>query len=325
MVPLTSVIFHADNPSDAMEIQFSKPSMKYKSGQWLFLQVPEVSKHQWHPFTITSCPEDKYISVHIRQVGDFTKDLAAVLGITSDNLDDKGADANGVYEIAMQNGMKMPQLKIDGPYGAPAEDVFDSEIAVLVGTGIGVTPWASILKSIWHRRNDPRLKKKMRLRRVEFIWVCRDTSSFEWFQHLLMSLERQTNGQSKDFLRIHTYLTQKLDLDTAQNIVLNSVGTEIDPLTNLRTGTRFGRPDFHRFFGDMRDGIADQTYITGMDGHLRADVGVYFCGPSAAARGIKKACNDVSTEDIKFSFWKEQSVPPDPIIAMSNTDLCNSF
>lgn len=35
------------HPSGAMEIRFKKPSMKYKSGQWLFLQVPEVSQFQW--------------------------------------------------------------------------------------------------------------------------------------------------------------------------------------------------------------------------------------------------------------------------------------
>jgi NAD(P)H-flavin reductase len=33
----------------------------------------------------------------------------------------------------------MPKIKVDGPFGAPAEDVFKSEVAVLVGAGIGVT------------------------------------------------------------------------------------------------------------------------------------------------------------------------------------------
>jgi hypothetical protein len=290
-------------PPGAMEIQFRKPSFKYKSGQWLFLQVPAISAFQWHPFTITSCPSDPYVSVHIRQVGDFTKQLAEVLGVTSD---EKYAhlDPMGVYEVAMQNGARMPQLKIDGPYGAPAEDVFDNEIAVLIGTGIGVTPWASILKNIWHKRNNPG-RTPMRLRRVEFIWVCRDMSSFEWFQALLASLERQQNGEGGDFLRIHTYLTQKLDIDTAQNIVLNSVGTAVDPLTQLRTGTQFGRPDFPKLFTAMRDGIMDQTYISGLEGSLRSTVGVYFCGPSVAARDIKRACKKVTTPEVAFNFWKE--------------------
>lgn len=148
----------------------------------------------------------------------------------------------------------------------------------------------------------------MRLRRVEFIWVCRDISSFEWFQTLLSSLERQGGAKSTDFLRIHTYLTQRLDVDTAQNIVLNSVGMEVDPLTQLRTGTQYGRPDFPKLFATMRDGIIDQSYIAGMEGTLRTNVGVYFCGPSVAARAIRKACDAASTPDVNFGFWKEQSV-----------------
>lgn len=288
-----------------MEIQFKKPSMKYKSGQWLFIQVPDVSGFQWHPFTITSCPSDPYISVHVRQVGDFTKQLAEVLGINNQRKT-LALDPMGVYDLAVQNGQRMPKLKVDGPYGAPAEDVFDNELVVLIGTGIGVTPWASVLKNIWHKRNNAaRGGTPMRLRRVEFIWVCRDMSSFEWFQNLLKSLERQQNGEHGNFLQIHTYLTQKLDLDTAQNIVLNSVGNEVDPLTQLRTGTQFGRPDFPRLFAGMRDGIKNQSYIGGLEGRLKTNVGVYFCGPSVAARDIKKACKKVSTDEVKFGFWKE--------------------
>src|SRR5947209_20389172 len=70
----------ANMTSDAMEIQFTKPSMKYKPGQWLFLNVPSVSRQQWHPFTITSCPYDPYISVHVRQVGDFTRAFGDAVG-----------------------------------------------------------------------------------------------------------------------------------------------------------------------------------------------------------------------------------------------------
>jgi len=37
------------HPSGAMELRFKKDSMKYKAGQWLFLNCPEVSRYQWHP------------------------------------------------------------------------------------------------------------------------------------------------------------------------------------------------------------------------------------------------------------------------------------
>ena len=302
---ITKVIKH---PYDAMEIQFRKPSMKYRAGQWLFIQVPAVSSQQWHPFTITSCPFDPYISIHVRQVGDFTRALGDALGCgPSQAKEYDGLDPNGMYEIA-PTGQELPQIKIDGPYGAPAEDVFDNEVAVLIGTGIGVTPWASVLKNIWHLRASPNPPR--RLKRVEFIWVCRDTKSFEWFKFLLSSLEAQSAAAADyhggpGFLKIHIYLTQRLDADTTANIYLNSVGRDLDPLTELRTGTNFGRPDFKRLFGGMRDGLLNETYLGGTGVHKQADVGVYYCGPSSLGRDLGKACRDVSNKRVKFRFWKE--------------------
>ncbi|KAI4263898.1 MAG: hypothetical protein L6R42_000968 [Xanthoria sp. 1 TBL-2021] len=298
------------HPYDAMEIQFSKPSMKYKAGQWLLINIPSVSTTQWHPFTITSCPFDPYVSIHVRQVGDWTRAVGDALGCgpaQSKELDT--LDPSGVYEIALQNHQSMPDIRIDGPYGAPAEDVFDNEIAILIGTGIGITPWASILKNIWHLRAGP--NPPTRLRRVEFIWICKDTSSFEWFQALLSSLEAQSqdaaaySGSGSEFLRIHTYLTQRLDLDTTTNIYLNSVGVAKDPLTELTSRTNFGRPDFKRLFGAMRDGIMDGAYIGGLEGSLKTDVGVYFCGPNPAARDIKRAAKEATSGEVRFRFWKE--------------------
>ncbi|KAK5692952.1 hypothetical protein LTR97_010428 [Elasticomyces elasticus] len=309
----TEIIKVVKHPYDAVEIQFRKPSMRYKSGQWLFLNLPSVSTTQWHPFTITSCPFDPYISVHVRQVGDFTRSLASALGAGPEQapLYDE-LDPMGMYEVALQNGVEMPRLRIDGPYGAPAEDVFENEVAVLIGTGIGVTPWAAILKNIWHMRLSPNPPK--RLRRVEFIWVCKDTTSFEWFQALLSSLEAQSlsmtgPGEQTEFLRIHTYLTQKMDVDTAQNIVLNSVGMDKDPLTELSSRTNFGRPDFNKLLVGMREGILNQSYLPGLlrpdGGKKKTEVGVYFCGPNVAARDIKKACKQATVQDVKFKFWKE--------------------
>jgi NADPH oxidase 1 len=43
---LSKVLVH---PSGAMELRIIKPSFKYTAGQWLFIQVPEVSRWQWHP------------------------------------------------------------------------------------------------------------------------------------------------------------------------------------------------------------------------------------------------------------------------------------
>lgn len=153
---ISGVLMH---PSGAMEIRFHKPSFKYVAGQWLYLQMPDVSRFQWHPFTISSAPDDPYVSIHVRQVGDFTIAVGERLGataqlaatLTSDvrrGIDGEDARTGNFVELADASAEGLPVIRIDGPYGAPAEDVFHCETALLIGTGIGVTPFSSILKNI---------------------------------------------------------------------------------------------------------------------------------------------------------------------------------
>jgi NADPH oxidase len=52
----------------------------------------------------------------------------------------------------------------------------------------------------------------------------------------------------------------------------------MDPLTELKSRTNFGRPDFARLFNGMREGILAGTYLNGLEGDMRSNVGVYFCG-----------------------------------------------
>jgi len=155
-------------------------------------------------FTITSAPEDPYVSIHIRQVGDWTQALGERVGATpavvktitqaamkAFEKDDKSgtiSDGRGDFVELDPNASTrpLPVVRIDGPYGAPAEDVFKSEVAILIGAGIGVTPFASILKHIWYRQKRGTLGA---LRRVEFFWICRDAPSFGWFQSLLQEVE----------------------------------------------------------------------------------------------------------------------------------------
>lgn len=57
------------------------------------------------------------------------------------------------------------RMAIDGPFGTASEDVFRYEVVMLVGAGIGVTPFASILKSVWYKRiqnNQDVFTKKVR-------------------------------------------------------------------------------------------------------------------------------------------------------------------
>lgn len=56
-------------------------------------------------------------------------------------------------------------MAVDGPFGTASEDVFRYEVVMLVGAGIGVTPFASILKSVWYKtvqQNTSVFTKKVR-------------------------------------------------------------------------------------------------------------------------------------------------------------------
>ncbi|EIW70423.1 hypothetical protein TREMEDRAFT_68048 [Tremella mesenterica DSM 1558] len=304
----TNIVKVLSHPSGALEVRFVKPSFKYKAGQWLFLNCPDVSKFQWHPFTISSAPEDPFVSVHIRQVGDFTKAFGARLGAQVNTV--SGEQLVGEKDVGRRGdfieinpssiGLGMPTLRIDGPYGAPAEDVFKSEVAVLIGAGIGVTPFASILKHIWYAQKAGRLGA---LRRVEFIWSCRDTGSFGWFQSILEEIEAAQTDPN--FLRISIYLTQKMDIDAVQNIAINDVGQEYDPLTLLRSRTLFGRPDFRQIFSSLSNSIENGSYLQGREASLRTRLGVYFCGPNNLARVIRTEAMKCKTPNVDVKFVKE--------------------
>ncbi|KAI0427578.1 ferric reductase NAD binding domain-containing protein [Xylaria sp. FL1042] len=288
---ISKVIQH---PSNVCEIQIKKENTKTRAGQYIFFCCPEVSLWQYHPFTLTSAPEEDYISIHMRIVGDFTREVATALGCDFGKKDGS-KDASKVVGVDKENGevdpalrRVLPRVYIDGPFGSASEDVFKYEVSILCGAGIGVTPFASILKSIWYRMNYP--QKKTRLSKVYFFWICRDFGSFEWFRSLLMAIEAQdVDGR----IEIHTYLTAKIKADDATNIMINDANADKDAITGLRSPTNFGRPNWDMIFRGIRKL------------HAPAEAGVFFCGPKGLGSTLHVFCNKYSEPGFSFVWGKE--------------------
>ncbi|CAK7205868.1 hypothetical protein SEUCBS139899_008648 [Sporothrix eucalyptigena] len=286
---ISKVVQH---PSNVCEIQIKKEHTKTRAGQYIFFSCPAVSIWQYHPFTLTSAPEEDYISIHVRVVGDFTRELAKALGCEFDRKDKDASKVVGVNgdnnEVDPALRRILPRVYVDGPFGSASEDVFKYEVSVLVGAGIGVTPFASILKSIWYRMNYP--QSKTRLSKVYFVWICRDFGSFEWFRSLLLAIEAQDVDNR---IEIHTYLTAKIKIDDATNIMINDANADKDAITGLRAPTNFGRPNWDMIFRGIRKL------------HTPAEAGVFFCGPKGLGSTLHIFCNKYSEPGFSFVWGKE--------------------
>ncbi|XP_035249970.1 cytochrome b-245 heavy chain [Anguilla anguilla] len=271
-VVITKVVMH---PSKTLELQMKMKGFQMEVGQYVFLQCSSISQLEWHPFTLTSAPEEDHFSVHIRIVGDWTQGLYEACG----------GDKPGTQEA-----WKLPKMGVDGPFGTASEDVFRYEVVMLVGAGIGVTPFASILKSVWYKQVQE--NSNVFTKKIYFYWLCPETEAFEWFADLLQSLEGQMMEKGMtDFLSYNIYLTRWKETEAAHFRVHHEA--ENDPITGLKQKTLYGKPNWDNEF----NAIGAK--------HPGSKVGVFLCGPTALAKALEKQCNTYSKSDADFIFNKE--------------------
>ncbi|KAK1993885.1 FAD-binding domain-containing protein [Colletotrichum falcatum] len=120
---------------ETVEITATIPSeriWKYQAGQYVFLQVPALSTFQWHPFTVSIC-RGREFQLHIKTDGNWTRRLRGL-----------GGDS-GTAEI---------DVGVNGPFGAPAQRFYDFSHTIIVGSGIGVTPFSGILADLQARDDE---------------------------------------------------------------------------------------------------------------------------------------------------------------------------
>ena len=245
-------------PSGVVRLDFERQAgFQYLPGDYVFLCIPAISRHEWHPFTLTSAPEDpRCLSVHIRGVGTWSRAVYDKVG------DEIAAGRDAI-------------IRVDGPYGSASRHLFDTPHAIAIAAGIGVTPFASILQSLLLGSGRP----DSRLQKLHFIWLNRDQESFEWFRDLLGEIEaRDPSG----ILEIHIFMTSgRTDmaggvLDVAQQVLRNH--QEGDIVTGLRAHTTLGAPDFDR----LLEGFYRTPHLPRPE--------VFFCGPEPLGRVVARSC-----------------------------------
>ncbi|XP_077602612.1 NADPH oxidase 5 [Crocuta crocuta] len=310
-------------PSKVTHLLIKRPPLfHYRPGDYLYLNIPTIARYEWHPFSISSAPEQKdTIWLHIRSQGQWTNRLYESFR-TSDPVDCSSKRLS--RSLRMRRSQRKPQVSkmsfenhlfcnikcyVDGPYGTPTRRIFASEHAVLIGAGIGITPFASILQSILYRHQkrqricpscqhswrDDVQDEDMKLRKVDFIWINRDQRSFEWFVSLLTKLELDQAEETQEgpFLELHMYMTSALGKNDMKAIGLQMALDLLakkenkDSITGLQTRTQPGRPDWRKVFQKVA-------------AEKKGKVQVFFCGSPALAKVLKGHC-----EQFSFRFFQE--------------------
>ncbi|KAL9643136.1 hypothetical protein ABK040_001626 [Willaertia magna] len=199
-------------PSRVIHLELEKQNFRYESGQYCFVNCPLISQHEWHPFTISSAPEEEFLQFHIRCVGDWTNTLMEV-------FNPKQTQTVEINKPTTPDG-KDYLIRIDGPFGTCAEYVYEFEHVMLIAAGIGVTPYSSLLKHFKYRLDATSAHQAppLKIKRVSFYWINRDEGSWEWFSSILSQLE----DENPDFFDIHTYMTGVMKAEDVKKIIFSS-------------------------------------------------------------------------------------------------------
>ena len=185
--------------------------LKYQEGSYLYLQCPAAENSrfaclgEWHPFTISSAPDEPVLEVNLRVMESphsWTNKVARYMMLLDPQRE-------GVVELSTRNPTTgdlnpgkvdgpdgRPFFRVDAPHGAPSQHVFRFKTCVLVGAGIGVTPCASILKGVINYR----WKKGFMPRHFHFYWVARksDLHMFKWLVTILPEIKAAQLRHNKD-------------------------------------------------------------------------------------------------------------------------------
>ncbi|NXQ12638.1 NOX5 oxidase, partial [Peucedramus taeniatus] len=309
-------------PSKVTHLVIQRPkSFRFQPGDYVYLNVPAIAAYEWHPFSISSAPEQpETLWLHIRARGQWTTKLYEYF----QQLQSYGPEPNPPgksrrerrsrhWEQGAGPGETQRSCSVkcflDGPYGTPSRRIFTSEHAVLIGAGIGITPFASILQSImfrYRRRkqscpscrfswSEERRDEEMTLRKVDFIWITRDQQHLQWFLGLLAKLETEQAELEPGgkFLELHLYMTSALGKGDVKALGLQlaldllAAREQRDSISGLRSRTQPGHPDWDKVFGKVA-------------AERRGKVGVFFCGSAALAKVIRRHCRSFG-----FRFSKE--------------------
>ncbi|KAE8882510.1 hypothetical protein PF005_g5642 [Phytophthora fragariae] len=198
----------------------SSSSYDYKVGNFLYLNVPQISKLEWHALTIASSPKTNPtdVTLLVKPLGDWSKNLVQ-------------------YAKACSRDNMVPLMYMDGFYGASLELYEDYSTVCLVGGGIGVTPVLAILDDLAAKLSS---NGASWTQRFTFIFTFRELSVFQTVAPVLAKLREM--DPHEQFFRVHLFATGAYSEAELNQKLETSPTKEILDAASGKSASRAARP-----------------------------------------------------------------------------------
>lgn len=251
-------------PSKVLELTISPPEgFSFEPGDYLYLNCSEISAIEWYPFNIIRRSEEEDLVLHVRSDNYWAKRLY------DSTLDMIGKDTSLNWNI-----------RIDGPYGSSSKNILDTEHAIIVGAGHGISRIAPILQDIIIRlRENP---SQVKLKQVDLYWLINDDSYFEWFTKMLKDMEEHKTSR---FFKYHIHFLDRPPEKISEKMMYISTNvsdkkSNLTLLNNLSDRARFGIPKWDKEWAKM-----DSEFSS-----FRKKV--FYSGPQKYTGPLRKACKN---------------------------------
>jgi len=310
-------IIEAQALKNVVALKYEKPKgVKMMPGQYVFLNSPEISRNEWHPFSLTCADGDDFLSCHIRTVGPWTRELHRRVDIANKECEYLDEEDSSVKHSARDY---YPQLFMHGPMGAPCQRANEFDINILIGAGIGVTPMISVMRGLlanFHKpvvAAGPPAKGKRKKAggsgpiRTYFHWTSRSQDDFNMFAEVLEALSAQGGNRVEIHNHLTTVKSDPVMFNYARELVHKQEG--VDLVSGLKTTfvTHLGRPNWVKEFTKVKEFVLEDRAFARHRATMRpVSLGCFFCGPHVMQRGLRDAAaaNECPELDWNLLFEK---------------------
>jgi predicted ferric reductase len=139
---------------------------------------------QWHPFSISSSPENEYLECHIKNMGSGTWTGRLCVN-------------------------KTVSVLVDGPYGNPSIEIDRYATLVLCAGGIGITPVASIVSYLKKQRT-------IKQNKIVLVWVVREEKEISCMLEVLGDVTKNKIFETE------LYVTSNKPSNKSQTVEMDS-------------------------------------------------------------------------------------------------------